>query len=57
MVKLLFSDKQELIRKFNELVPPKYNISLPLSGRTTVNLEGATGLIKRIKVHTDVIKI
>lgn len=53
MVKLLFSDKQELIRKFNELVPPKYNISLPLSGRTTVNLEGATGLIKRIKAAVD----
>lgn len=53
MVKLLFSHKQELIEKSNQLLPAKYKISLPLSRRTTVTLGGSTSFIRRIKAALD----
>lgn len=55
MVKLLFSNKQELIEKFNQFLPAKYKISLPLSRRRNVSLERATDFIEKIKVQINVI--
>lgn len=51
MVKLLFSDQQEFIEKFNQFLPAEYKIPLPLSRRLGVSLEGATSFIEKLKVH------
>ncbi|KAK1357793.1 hypothetical protein POM88_051049 [Heracleum sosnowskyi] len=53
LVKLLFSDKQELIERFNQFLPAKYKISLPLPRRRNVSLEGATGFVNKFKAALD----
>ncbi|KAL1814711.1 hypothetical protein ACET3Z_017285 [Daucus carota] len=53
MLKLLFSDQQDYLERFNQFLPAEHKISLPLSRRPDKSHEEATSFLQKIKEALD----